>query len=58
MVEVKQKDGTIKKEPRIDINKCCFCGLCEDVCPAKAIRLSRKIPFADDIKEIKRASKK
>ena len=48
MVEVRQKDGTIKKEPRIDINKCGFCGLCEEVCPAKAIRLTKEIPLAED----------
>jgi len=48
MVEVKQKDGTIKKQPKIDINKCCFCRLCEDVCPTKAIHLTKKIPFANE----------
>lgn len=58
MVEVKQKDGTIKKQPEIDINKCCFCGLCEEVCPTKAIRLTQKIPLANDIKKIKIPSKR
>ncbi len=48
MVEVKQEDGTIKKQPKIDINKCCFCGLCENVCPTKAIRLTKEIPFVDE----------
>ncbi len=47
MVEVKQKDGTIKRLPKFDINKCCFCRLCEDVCPTKAIHLTKKIPLAD-----------
>ncbi len=46
MVEVRQKDGTIKKQPRIDINKCCFCGLCQSVCPTGAIKLTKKIPLA------------
>ena len=46
MEDVQQQDGTIQKRPRIDINKCCFCGLCESVCPTKAIRLTKKIPVA------------
>ena len=48
MIEVKQKDGTIKKQPKININKCCFCRLCEDVCPVKAIRLTKQIPLSGE----------
>jgi len=44
MVKIRQKDGTIKKQPKIDINKCCFCGLCQSVCPTGAIKLAKKIP--------------
>jgi NADH-quinone oxidoreductase subunit I len=50
MVEVKQKDGSIKKEPRIDLNKCCFCGLCEEACAFKALCLTKEIPLAEEKK--------
>ncbi len=48
MVDIKQKDGSIKKQPKINLSKCCFCGLCENVCPTKAIHLTKKIPFTGD----------
>ena len=48
MVEVRQKDGTVRKQPKYDISKCCFCGLCEGVCPAKAIRFTKEVPFVDE----------
>ncbi len=46
MIEVKQRDGTVKKQPKININKCCFCRLCENVCPTEAIQLTKEIPMA------------
>ena len=48
MVEVKQKDGSIKRQPRIDLSKCSFCGLCQEVCPTGALKLNKKIPLAGD----------
>jgi formate hydrogenlyase subunit 6/NADH:ubiquinone oxidoreductase subunit I len=32
-----------KKYPKIDLGKCCFCGLCEDICPKDAIRLTKNV---------------
>ena len=48
MIEIKQNNGTIKKQPKVNINKCCFCRLCEDACPTKAIHLTKKIPLAEE----------
>ena len=46
MVEVEQSDGAQKSCPQIDLGKCCFCALCEDVCPTDALILTTEIPEA------------
>jgi len=32
-----------KTYPRVDLGKCCFCGLCSDVCPKGALKLSKDV---------------
>ena len=35
------KDKYPKQYPQIDLGKCCFCGLCQDICPKGSIILSK-----------------
>lgn len=32
-----------KTYPQIDLGKCCFCGLCQDVCPTGAMTLTQNV---------------
>jgi len=45
MVEVskKYKDNYPKTYPKIDLGKCCFCGLCEDICTKDSIILTKNV---------------
>lgn len=42
-----------KGKINFDMNKCMYCGLCEDVCPTKpkAIKLTNEFEYADSDKE-------
>jgi len=42
-VSSEYKDQYAKTYPKIDLGKCCFCGLCEDICPTDAIILSKNV---------------
>ena len=39
--ELEYREAYPKTYPKIDLGKCCFCGLCEDICPKDAIRLTK-----------------
>jgi formate hydrogenlyase subunit 6/NADH:ubiquinone oxidoreductase subunit I len=39
--------GKEKKSWSVDAGKCIFCGRCEDICPVKAIALSKNFELAD-----------
>jgi glutamate synthase (NADPH/NADH) small chain len=46
MVEVpelkpKPQEGIKNERPKLDYGRCCFCGLCVDICPPGSLRLSR-----------------
>jgi formate hydrogenlyase subunit 6/NADH:ubiquinone oxidoreductase subunit I len=45
MVEAPEeyKEKYPKTYPQIDLGKCCFCGLCEDICSKDAITLSGNV---------------
>ncbi len=32
-----------KKYPKIDLGKCCFCALCEDICPKHCLKLTKNV---------------
>ncbi len=52
-VEVPELKGVTKglpKRPVIDYGRCCFCGLCTDVCPTKSLKLVEKYNFVDEDK--------
>jgi len=34
-------NGVKNERPKLDYGRCCFCGLCVDICPAGSLRLSR-----------------
>jgi len=41
--DMKVEEGKrIKKIPKIDYGRCCFCALCVDVCPSFSLKLSRE----------------
>ncbi|MBA7645399.1 Glutamate synthase [NADPH] small chain [subsurface metagenome] len=39
--EIEPKAGEKNERPKLDYGRCCFCGLCVDICPAGSLRLSR-----------------
>jgi len=44
MVEIsglETKTGQKNERPQLDYGRCCFCGLCVDICPPGSLRLSR-----------------
>ena len=41
IAEITPKSGEKNERPQIDYGRCCFCGLCVDVCPPGSLRLSR-----------------
>ena len=45
MIELpkKYKEKYPKTYPKIDLGKCCFCGLCEDICPKDSIILTKNV---------------
>jgi len=38
-----QREAYPKTYPQIDLGKCCFCGLCQDVCPSGAMTLTQNV---------------
>ena len=40
------KETYPKKYPKIDLGKCCFCGLCQDICAQGALTLSKNFFFS------------
>ena len=40
-VRNKISNGVKKERPKLDYGRCCFCGLCVDICPPGSLRLSR-----------------
>ncbi len=52
-VEIPELKGVTKglpKRPVIDYGRCCFCGLCTDVCPTKSLKLVPKYDYVDEDK--------
>ncbi len=52
-VEIPELKGVTKglpKRPVIDYGRCCFCGLCTDVCPTKSLKLVPKYNYVDEDK--------
>lgn len=43
-VPITVSSGNVKLYPRIDMAKYCFCALCEEFCPTKALKLTPKLP--------------
>jgi glutamate synthase (NADPH/NADH) small chain len=41
IAELEPKSGENNERPQIDYGRCCFCGLCVDVCPPGSLRLSK-----------------
>ena len=41
----------IKKIPKIDYGRCCFCAFCVDVCPSFSLKLSRERIYVDSEKD-------
>ncbi len=39
--EIKPEPGRKNERPQFDYGRCCFCGLCVDICPPGSLRLSR-----------------
>jgi glutamate synthase (NADPH/NADH) small chain len=39
--DLEPKPGEKKERPQLDYGRCCFCGLCVDICPPGSLRLSR-----------------
>jgi len=39
--EMQVEPGRKNERPQIDYGRCCFCGLCVDICPPGSLRLSR-----------------
>lgn len=40
-LESKPDEGITNERPQINYGRCCFCGLCVDICPAGSLNLSR-----------------
>lgn len=40
-LESKPDEGITNERPQINYGRCCFCGLCVDICPAGSLSLSR-----------------
>ncbi|NPA75445.1 MAG: 4Fe-4S dicluster domain-containing protein [Euryarchaeota archaeon] len=52
-VDIPELKGVVKglpKRPVIDYGRCCFCGLCTDVCPTKSLKLVEKYDYVDEDK--------
>ena len=54
MVEVKEEYKVIypKTYPQIDLGKCCFCALCQDICPTGCLILTEDFYLATFDKEV------
>jgi len=40
-LESKPEEGIKNERPQMDYGRCCFCGLCVDICPPGSLRMSR-----------------
>ena len=53
-VEIPELKGVTKglpKRPIVDYGRCCFCGLCTDVCPTKSLKLVPKYNYSEKDKD-------